>query len=113
MTVRYTVTGDRERIPLFVPGGGAAVTIAREVESPFLVRVLGAPEDLRTVDPETSMPRMTRAADGSLEVRLSSIPALLRVSSGGPFSFARMADAAALFLIVFGAVLIFRRLRSA
>ncbi len=113
VTVRYRVTGDRERIPLFVPGGGAAVTVAREVESPFLIRIVGDAEALRSVDPETSMPRMTRAADGSLEVRLSSIPALVRVSTGGPFSFARMADAAALFLILFGAVVIFRRLRSA
>lgn len=111
--VRYRVTGDAERVPLFVPGGGAVVTVARAVDAPYLVRLTGAPELIADVDPETSMPRMSRAPDGSLEVRLSSVPSLVRISRGGPFSFARMADAFALFLVLFGAVVIFRRLKAA
>ena len=98
---------------MFVRGGGAELTVAREVESPYLVRVTGPAEILGDIDPDTSMPRLAHASDGALEVRLSSIPSFVRLSTGGPFSFARMADAFALFLILLGAVTIFRRLRPA
>ena len=111
--VRYRVTGDRERVPLFVPGGGAAVTVARSVEAPYLIRLSGSDDVLAAIDPETSMPRLSRASDGALVVRLSSVPSLVRISRGGPFSFARVADAFALFLVLFGAVVIFRRVRAA
>jgi len=111
VTIRYDVRGPLRRIPLFVPGGRAELTVARGVEEPFLVRVDGDAGALAAIDTRTSMPRFTRLPDGSLEVRLSSLPSFLRLSRGGPFSFARIADALALALIALGAALSFRRMR--
>jgi hypothetical protein len=111
VTVRYDVRGPLRRIPLFVPGGRAELTVARGVEEPFMVRVTGDSAALAAIDTRTSMPRFTRLADGALEVRLSSLPSFLRLSRGGPFSFSRIADALALALIALGAAISFRRLR--
>ncbi|MFV1987302.1 MAG: hypothetical protein ACC682_08465 [Gemmatimonadota bacterium] len=112
ITVRYRVEGDRERIPLFVPGGGAEVTVARELEEPYLIRLTGDTGTLAGIDTETSMPRFRRLSDGTLEVRLSSLPSFIRLSGGGPLSFARLADVAALLLIALGALLAYRKIRS-
>lgn len=113
VTVRYEVTGSAERIPLFVPGGRAVVTVVRGVEQPFLIRLSGPEARISAIDTDTSMPRFARADGGALEVRLSSLPAFLRLSPGGALSFARLADALAVALIVLGATLAFRRLRAA
>lgn len=112
ITVQYRVEGERERVPLFVPGGGAVVTVAHGLEEPFLVRVTGADGSLDDIDTATSMPRFIRAADGALEVRLSSLPSFVRLSRGGPLSFSRLADVAALLLILAGAMFAYRRLRA-
>jgi len=113
VTVRYRVTGPHERIPLFVPGGGAVLTVARGVELPYLIRVTGIEAQLSPIDTETSMPRFVPSAGGTLEARLSSLPAFVRLSHGGALSFARLADAVALALIVLGAIVAYRRLRGA
>jgi len=127
VTLRYEVTGPQERIPLFVSGGGAVLTVARGVEHPHLIEVSGLESRVETIDPETSMPRFERAArteggqggqreegaaGGALEVRLSSLPSFVRLSHGGALSFARLADAAALALILLGAIVAYRRLRG-
>jgi len=113
VTLRYEVSGRLARVPLFVPGGGAELTVAREVEEPFLVRVTGDAATLGTIDTGTSMPRFTRLPDGTLEVRLSSLPSFLRLSRGGPFSFSRIADALALGLIALGSWVALRKMRGA
>ncbi len=112
VTVRYRVEGSRERIPLFVPGGGAEVTVARELEAPYLLRLTGDAGTLAAIDTETSMPRFERLSDGTLEVRLSSVPSFVRLSNGGPFSFARLADAGVLLLVVAGALVAYRKIRA-
>jgi hypothetical protein len=112
VTVRYRVTGSRDRIPLFVPGGGAEVTVARGLEEPYLIRLTGDLGTLSAIDTETSMPRFERRSDGTLEVRLSSVPSFVRLSVGGPFSFARLADAGALLLLAFGVFFAYRKIRT-
>jgi hypothetical protein len=112
VTVRYRVEESRERIPLFVPGGGAVVTVARGLEEPHLIRITGEAVTLAAIDTETSMPRFRRLSDGTLEVRLSSLPSFVRLSGGGIGSFARMADAAALLLIALGALFAYRKIRA-
>lgn len=113
IVVRYEVTGATERIPLFVPGGGAELTVAGEVEESVLVRVDGDPDALSRIDTDTSVPRFTRRPDGTLEAPLTSLPSFVRLSPGGPFSFPRIADALALVLIAIGVVLAVRKLRAA
>jgi len=110
--VRYRVAGPLERVPLFVRGGGAVVTVAHEVAEPYLIRVTANDDRLEGVDTDTSMPRFGRSEDGVLEVRLSSVPSFVRISSGGPFSFARLADVMALLLILCGSLFAFKRLRT-
>jgi hypothetical protein len=112
VVLRYRIEGALERIPLFVSGGGAVVTVAHGLEEPYLIRLTAAAETLREIDTDTSMPRFVRTADGGLEARLSSLPSFVRLSSGGPFSFARIADAVALLMILGGAAFAFRRLRA-
>lgn len=111
ITVEYTLSGDVTRIPLFVSGGRAELTVVRDIEAPFLVRLAGEPATLSAVDLPTSLPRFEIAADGSLEVALSSLPALVRLSGGGAFSFTRVADMVVLALILAGAIWTWRNAR--
>jgi len=109
VSVRYRITGGLDRIPLFVPSGGAELTVVREVVESHLVRLTGDAEWLDRIETETSMPRFERTETG-LEVRLSSLPSFVRLSAGGPGSFARLADAFALLLVVAAAGFAYRRL---
>ena len=111
VTLRYRLTGATGRIPLFVAGGSGELAVAREVEEPWLIRVTGGATG--SFDAGTSMPRFERLEDGTLEVRLSSLPSFVRLAEGGPLSFARLADVFALLLIALGGVVVFRRLRDA
>ncbi|MDH3734515.1 MAG: hypothetical protein OEU54_13370 [Gemmatimonadota bacterium] len=108
--VRYRVSGSVDRIPLFVSGGRAQLTVALDVEEPYLLRLNGA---VASIDTDTSMPRFSRAEDGTLEAGLSSLPSFIRLSEGGPFSFARLADIVALLLTALGGGIVLRRLRAA
>ncbi|MDX1395903.1 MAG: hypothetical protein R3195_16080, partial [Gemmatimonadota bacterium] len=109
--VRYRVDGAVDRIPLFVPGGGAVVTVARALDEPWLIRVTGVRTD--GVDTPASLPRFVSLDDGALEARLASLPSFVRLSGGGAFSFARLADAAAVLLVVCGGIVAFRRVLTA
>jgi len=110
IVLAYRVSGDLARIPLFVPGGRAELTVAREFEEPFLIRVTGAPERLDEIDTATSLPRLDRVSDGVLEARVSSLPSFLRLSERGPFAFGRVADLLAIAAILLGAAWAWRRL---
>ena len=102
--LRFSLTGSVERIPLFVAGGRAELTVVREVEAPYLIRIEGPGDQLATIDLSTSLPRFTLTESGDLEVALSSVPALLRLAGGGAFTFTRIADLVALVLIALGAI---------
>lgn len=112
IVVSYRVTGDLERIPLFVPGVSAELTVAREFLEPYLIRVTGDPARLDEIDTGIGLPRLDPAPDGALEARLSSLPSFVRLSRGGAFAFGRIADLLALGAILLGAVWAWRRLRS-
>ena len=103
ITIRFLVTGSVERIPLFVTGGRAELTVVREVETPYLIRIRGSSDRLSMIDLPTSLPRFSLTDSGDLEVELSSVPALLRLAGRGAFTFSRIADLIALVLIVLGA----------
>ena len=111
--VRFSITGDAERIPLFVAGGSAELTVARGVEAPYLLRIQGPRERLAAIDLETSLPRFEVNGSGVLDARLSSIPSLIRLSPRGAFTFTRIADIVALVLILSGALWAFLKLRAA
>lgn len=111
IVVEYRLSGSLDRIPLFVPAGRAELTVAREFEEPHLIRLTGPPERLAAIDTRTSLPRFERVSDGALEARLSSLPAFVRLSDRGPFSFGRVADMLALGLILLGAWWAWRRFR--
>ena len=101
--VRFSLTGSVERIPLFVTGGRAELTVVREIETPYLIRIEGLGDRLSVIDLSTSLPRFILTESGNLEVELSSIPALLRLADRGAFTFSRIADLIALVLIILGA----------
>lgn len=111
IVITYRVSGSLERIPLFVPGGSAELTVAREFEEPYLIRVTGPAERLDEIDTAVSLPRLERSAEGLLEARLSSLPSFVRLSDGGPFAFGRVADLIALAVILLGAGWAWHRLR--
>ena len=100
-----------DRIPLFVAGGRAEQTVAREVAEPWLVRVEADPAALDRLDLSTSLPRFARTSDGAVTATLSSVPGLLRLSRGGPLSFARVADLVVLALLLAAATWTWRNAR--
>jgi len=110
--IRYTVSGASERIPLFVSGGRAELTVARGVEVPYLLRLEGSPQRLAAIDLDTSLPRFESNQPGILEAHLSSLPSFVRLSSRGAFTFARVADLVALALILSGVVWALLKLRA-
>jgi len=111
IVLAYRVSGELGRIPLFVPAGRAELTVAREFEEPYLIRVTGEPARLDEIDTATSLPRFERLNEGVLEARLSSLPSFVRLSGGGLLSFGRVADLLALAVILLGAWWAWRRLR--
>ncbi|MDX1577932.1 MAG: hypothetical protein R3266_05585, partial [Gemmatimonadota bacterium] len=111
VVIRYSVEGGRDRIPIFVAGGIAELTVAGSVEEPWLVRLDGPASTLETIDLATSLPRLAPAPDEGLEASLSSLPSLVRLSTSGAVSFARIADAVALLLIALGAAWAWRTAR--
>lgn len=100
-----------DRIPLFVAGGRAEQTVAREVAEPWLIRVEADPAALDRLDLSTSLPRFARTSDGAVTATLSSVPGLLRLSRGGPLSFARVADLVVLALLLAAATWTWRNAR--
>lgn len=102
VVIRYALTGGLDRLPLFVSGGRREVTVARDVELPVQIRLTGSARTLSSIELATSLPRFRPAEDGALEAALSSVPALVRLSPGGATSFSRLADAAAIGLILLG-----------
>lgn len=111
IVITYQVSGALGRIPLFVPGGIAELTVAEEFEEPYVIRVSGSRERLDEIDTAISLPRLDRVSDGLLEARLSSLPSFVRLSEGGPFAFGRVADVVALAAILLGAWWVWHRLR--
>ncbi|MCG8467208.1 MAG: hypothetical protein MJB57_03230 [Gemmatimonadetes bacterium] len=105
----YTVTGASERVPLFVAGGRAELTVVEGVYEPYLLRVEGSGARLSELELASSLPRLRSVSASALEVRLSSVPSLVGLPGGGAFSFTRAADAFALFVIMAGALWAFRR----
>ncbi len=112
ISLRYVVRGSLDRIPLFVKGGRAELTVTRGVEAPYLVRIEGPADELAALDLDTSLPRFVISDAGQPEVALSSVPSLVRLSKGGPFSFTRIADSIVLILILAGMVLAWRAGRA-
>lgn len=110
--VRYALSGQTDRIPLFVAGGRAELTVARGVEAPYMVQIRGSAERLAAIDLRTSLPRFEANGSGVLEARLSSIPSLVRLSSTGAFTFTRIADLMALLLIGAGVIWAVMKLRA-
>lgn len=112
IVITYRLAGRLERLPLFVPGGEARLTVAREFEEPHLVRITGPADRLDAIDTRTSLPRLERVSDDALEARLSSLPSFVRLVGRGPFTFGRTADAIALALILLGVWYAWRRMRA-
>lgn len=111
VVITYRVMGATERIPLFVPGGLAELTVASEFEEPYLIRITGPPDRLEAIDTAISLPRLERVSDGLLEARLSSLPSFVRLTDRDPFAFGRIADLLALAVILLGAAWAWHRLR--
>ena len=110
-TVRNPVRGRLDRIPLFVAGREAEQTVVQEVTAPWLIRLEGDPDVLDALDLSTTLPRFVPAGDGVVAATLSSVPGLLRLSRGGALSFARLADAVVLALLLAGAIWTWRNAR--
>jgi len=110
-TVRNPVRGRLDRIPLFVAGREAEQTVVQEVTAPWLIRLEGDPDVLDALDLSTTLPRFVRAGDDVVTATLSSVPGLLRLSRGGALSFARIADAVVLALLLVGAIWTWRNAR--
>ncbi len=110
-TVRNPVRGRLDRIPLFVAGREAEETVVQEVTAPWLIRLEGDPDVLDALDLSTTLPRFVPAGDGVVMATLSSVPGLLRLSRGGALSFARLADAVVLALLLVGAIWTWRNAR--
>ncbi|MYA32403.1 MAG: hypothetical protein F4164_11715 [Gemmatimonadales bacterium] len=110
-TVRNPVRGRLDRIPLFVAGREAEQTVVEEVTAPWLIRLEGDPDVLDALDLSTTLPRFVRAGDDVVTATLSSVPGLLRLSRGGALSFARIADAMVLALLLAGAIWTWRNAR--
>ena len=110
-TVRNPVRGRLDRIPLFVAGREAEETVVQEVTAPWLIRLEGDPDVLDALDLSTTLPRFVRVGDDLVTATLSSVPGLLRLSRGGALSFARIADAVVLALLLVGAIWTWRNAR--
>jgi len=110
-TVRNPVRGRLDRIPLFVAGREAEQAVVQEVTAPWLVWLEGDPDVLDALDLSTTLPRFVRAGDRVVTATLSSVPGLLRLSRGGALSFARIADAMVLALLLAGAIWTWRNAR--
>ncbi|MCY3701040.1 MAG: hypothetical protein OXH46_15580 [Gemmatimonadetes bacterium] len=110
-TVRNPVRGRLDRIPLFVAGREAEETVVQEVTAPWLIRLEGDPDVLDALDLSTTLPRFVRVGDDLVTATLSSVPGLLRLSRGGALSFARIADAVVLALLLAGAIWTWRNAR--
>ncbi|MXW68170.1 MAG: hypothetical protein F4Z72_14385 [Gemmatimonadales bacterium] len=110
-TVRNPVRGRLDRIPLFVAGREAEQTVVQEITAPWLIRLEGDPDVLDALDLSTTLPRFVRVGDDLVTATLSSVPGLLRLSRGGALSFARIADAVVLALLLAGAIWTWRNAR--
>ncbi len=113
--ITYAVTGELDRIPLFVAAGGAELTVVSDADivsgRSRVIRVEGDGDLISDLDIAYSMPRFAPGEDGSISAEVSSIPALIRLSPRAVLSPMRLADLAVLGLIVLVAVWVWRGVR--
>ncbi|MGH7542228.1 MAG: hypothetical protein ACRELC_14640, partial [Gemmatimonadota bacterium] len=98
--VRFRVSGVRERVPLFVGSGPGEITIARGAAPGVVVRLVLPPARAAALDLSTSLPRFAEGPDGVLTAEPPAVPAFVRLSGEHGLPFARVADLAALVVLV-------------
>lgn len=91
LRLRYRLSGDLRRLPLFVPEA-AVVPGASDIR----VTIVGAPPGVE----RELFPRSTRQADGSLLARPTNLPALVVIPEPGRLSVHRASTWTVILLIV-------------